>query len=235
MVCSQIVTFFLNSPESRAWLVVNGDEQPCHVVEMWKGYPNHWSASMWLAPGEYRCRYYCGGDNHVFYHGPAQVDGKKSEQMDGVVSVENPKRERIPGPVSVLIVEDNLITLEACAKLLRAAGFIVHVADGYQTALSIARTAAVDVALCDIHLWDGDGCDLLNELQSLQPVKAIAMTGYTLPEETDHYRDAGFSTVLRKPVVHSDITSAISQLHSIAAENLSQLPPVQIPTTPGRW
>ena len=47
----------------------------------------------------------------------------------------------------------------------------------------------MDLAICDIGLWDGDGCKLLKELQKLQPVKAIAVTGLMLEDEVVQYRD----------------------------------------------
>jgi hypothetical protein len=55
---SQLVTFYLTCSEPRAWLVIQIDNCQGQVVEMWNGYTNHWSASTWLAPGQYRCRFY---------------------------------------------------------------------------------------------------------------------------------------------------------------------------------
>ena len=131
----------------------------------------------------------------------------------------------ISQPITILLVEDNLTTLAASAKLLRMDGYLVHVAEGYQTAMNVAKQERLDLAICDINLWDGDGCDLLTELQKLQPVRAIAVTGYTLPDETEHYHDAGFSMVLRKPIHHSEIISAISLLlSSTLPASLSALP-----------
>ena len=114
--------------------------------------------------------------------------------------------------VNILLVEDNLTTLRALEILLRADGYVVHTAEGYQTALDVAKREKVNFAICDINLWDGDGCELLGELQKLQPMQGIAVTGYTLEDETEHYRDSGFAVVLRKPVDHSQIASAISRL-----------------------
>lgn len=120
----------------------------------------------------------------------------------------------ISNSIAILLVKDNLTTLDASAKLLRGDGYIVHVAEGYQTALRVAKRERLDFAICDINLWDSDGCDLLRELRQIQPLQAIAVTGYSLPEETEHYRDAGFAVVLHKPTAHSEIISAISLLHS---------------------
>jgi CheY-like chemotaxis protein len=224
MSSSQIVTFFLTSPEPRAWLVIEGDGEESRVVEMWNAYANRWTATAWLRPGDYSCRYYCGDDTHAVYHGPAQTNGTGSNEMDGLVSVDEPIHRKNSKPIAILLVEDNRTTLEACAKLLRGDGYTVHIADGYQSALMIARRETLDLAICDINLRDGDGCDLLSELKLLQPLQAIAITGYTLPEETEHYRNAGFSVVLRKPVHHSEITSAITRL--------CLPPPVELPALP---
>ena len=127
--------------------------------------------------------------------------------------------------VNILLVEDNLTTLRALEILLRADGYVVHTAEGYQTALDVAKREKVNFAICDINLWDGDGCELLGELQKLQPMQGIAVTGYTLEDEAEHYRDSGFAVVLHKPVDHAQIASAISQLsctaHSTPATDLA--------------
>jgi CheY-like chemotaxis protein len=179
---------------------------------MWKGYANHWSASAWLIPGDYSCRYYSGDDHQVTYCGPARLRTSVDIGMDGLVSVKPTQGQLNPPSTNILIVEDNLTTLRALEIALKTDGYIVHAAEGYQSALEVAKRTRVDFAICDINLWDGDGCDLLAELQKVQSIKAIAVTGYTLPEETEHYRDAGFSAVLHKPVRHSEILSAIALL-----------------------
>lgn len=84
---SQILTFHLICPESRAWLVLNRDDLEPHVYEMHEQNRSVWSATADLIPGEYRCRYYCGDDRRVNYHGPAHIDGGIDCGMDTVVSV----------------------------------------------------------------------------------------------------------------------------------------------------
>jgi CheY-like chemotaxis protein len=111
-------------------------------------------------------------------------------------------------------VEDHSDTLLVFAKLLRMEGYNVWTADGYQAALDVAKRERLDVAICDIALWDGNGCDLLRDLLKLQPLKAIAVTGFTLADEVDHYRNAGFAEVLPKPLDPSRIIAAIDRLTS---------------------
>ena len=132
-----------------------------------------------------------------------------------VFSIESPE-ERVPSPtISILLVEDDHNTLWAYAKLLSMDGHTVYTADGYQTALNVAKTQRIDFAVCDINLWDGNGCGLLKELQKLQPVKAIAVTSFASPDELQDYRDAGFVHVLPKPVEVSALKSAVSELSLI--------------------
>ena len=212
---SQIVAFRFSSPAPRAWLIVNGGKSEPLVVEMRRESPNVWSASVCLFPGKYRCRYYCGDQRNVAYYGPASIDGSTVDGMDAVVSVESPAEPIRAQRVSILLVEDDLDALRAYARFLRTDGHIVYTADGYQAALDVAQREQVDFAVCDIRLWDGNGCDLLTELRKLQSMKAIAVTGFASHEEREDYREAGFAAVLAKPLEHSQLESAVSHLSPI--------------------
>lgn len=209
---SQDVRFELVSSEARAWVVVTSDNREPLVVEMEKAAANNWSANVPLTPGEYRCRFYCGGEKSIVYFGPASISGSALSGMDAVILVESEKEEIAQTYASILLVEDDVDSLKVYAKMLRTNGRIVHTADGYQAAIEIANRERIDLVVSDIGLWDGDGCDLLEELQKLQPLKAIAVTGHTLPTEAEDYRAAGFSAVLPKPLQRPELESAISRL-----------------------
>jgi hypothetical protein len=116
----------------RAWLVIHSDNREAQIFEMWNGYTNHWSASTWLLPGKYQCRYYSGDVNLVPYYGSARVAGSFDEGLDGLVSVELPRDEMNSHSTRILIVEDNLTILVALERALQNEGYVVHVADGYQ-------------------------------------------------------------------------------------------------------
>jgi CheY-like chemotaxis protein len=179
---------------------------------MWTDRPNHWSASVELISGEYLCRFYCGDERRVVYCGPASITGSTESGLDAVVVVKSPQQEIGAQAASILLVEDDIDSLRVYAKMLTRNGYIVHTADGYQVALDVAQRERIDLVVCDISLWDGDGCDLLKELQKRQPIKAIAVTGHTLLAEAEDYRAAGFSAVLAKPIQNSELESAIAEL-----------------------
>jgi hypothetical protein len=84
---SQIMTFHLTCPESRAWIVLTGDGQESRVVEMEKRNSSVWSASADLTPGEYRCRCYSGDDRNVSYYGPTPIAGGIDCGMDTLLSI----------------------------------------------------------------------------------------------------------------------------------------------------
>jgi CheY-like chemotaxis protein len=209
----QIVTFNFNCAEQRVWVTINSKTLPPQTIEMRQTFPNCWTTSVWLVPGQYFCRYYSGDDRNVAYHGPAKLIGVEPDAlMDGLVSIDVPRRSSGAASMNILLVDDNLPTLASMARYLRDDGHQVYTADGYQSAMELGRREKFDLAVCDINLPDGDGCDLLRELLQTQALKGIAVTGYTMPGETEHYRDAGFAVVLHKPVHQGQISSAISLL-----------------------
>jgi len=213
----QIIEFNLSCPSPRVWLVVKGGNHEPLIVEMRQERLNVWSAGASLIPGEYRCRYYCGDERNVIYYGPARTNGSTDHGMDAVISIPSLRAPTPSKAISILLVEDDPDTLTVYAKLLRSDGHIVYMADGYQAALDIAEKERVDLAICDIGLWDGNGCDLVKDLQKLQTMTAIAVTGLVLPDELEDYRVAGFASVLPKPLQYSQLQSVVSDLSPVHA------------------
>jgi CheY-like chemotaxis protein len=193
-------------------VVITGEPDMKQVLEMWQRFPNQWSASTWLIPGQYNCRFYTGNQRNIVHYGPATINGVTDYGLDRAFRVEVNRAELPRSSLKILLVQDHLDTLTAYAKLLRRDGYVVFAADGYQAAVNVARQEQIDLAICDIGLWDGDGCKLLKELQKLQPVKAIAVTGLMLENEVVQYRDAGFDAVFPKPLDLSRISDAIAEL-----------------------
>src|SRR5687768_14804958 len=66
--------------------------------------------------------------------------------------------------VSILVVEDDLDTCDLYERALRAAGATVRTANSVDTALAMLTAARPDVVLCDLHLPDVDGYELLKEV-----------------------------------------------------------------------
>jgi PAS domain S-box-containing protein len=113
------------------------------------------------------------------------------------------------GPFSILLVEDHEPSLQILSRLLRDAGHTVHAALNQADALAAAQNQSFDLLVTDIGLPDGNGCDLLKQIQALQPLPAIALTGFGGTDDIHQTREAGFCHHLTKPVVVEELLAAM--------------------------
>ena len=81
-------------------------------------------------------------------------------------------------PVRVIIIEDHAETARSLAAYLRGSGHEVHVAIDAASARKLVPTIEFDILLSDLGLPDGNGWDLLRELNVDGEIRAIAMSGY---------------------------------------------------------
>ena len=112
----------------------------------------------------------------------------------------------------ILVVDDHGETLAALVRLLKTRGYEIVAATGYREALELAESQRFDLLLCDIHLSDGDGCELLPEIRLLYPIPAIAMCGYGLPEDVERYLRAGYQRHLLKPLDVQKLFAALEEV-----------------------
>ena len=114
-------------------------------------------------------------------------------------------------PCKVLLVEDYPDTLALVARLLRLAGFLVTCASTIAEALRAAATETFNVAVVDVGLPDGDGCDLMNELRSTHQLTGIALTAYGQPADVARCTRAGYHHML-KPFNIDTFLQSVGQL-----------------------
>ena len=116
--------------------------------------------------------------------------------------------------VRILLVDDHQDTLEFMSRLLTLCGHQVVTACTYEQALSVRRQQEVELVISDIGLPGGSGYDLMRALQSLSPVKGIALSGYGMKSDIDRSIAAGFSAHLTKPCDLSTLNAAIERVLS---------------------
>jgi len=114
--------------------------------------------------------------------------------------------------VSVLLVDDHDDTLKATARLLRAEGFTVHPARSAKEAATLAAAGCCEILVSDVGLPDRSGIELMRELKSLYGLKGIAVTGFAGQSDMQEALAAGFSRHLSKPIIFSDLLSAIREI-----------------------
>ena len=113
---------------------------------------------------------------------------------------------------SVLVVEDDPETLALYVARLEHLGATVSAACDAESALSILAGWRPDVMLCDLHLPQIDGYQLLarmREWPDLVDVPVIAISGSHPALEADRCRREGFAEHLTKPVRFSVVVDSI--------------------------
>jgi CheY-like chemotaxis protein len=114
--------------------------------------------------------------------------------------------------LKILVVEDHGDTSRLMARLLQGHGHDVRVAEGVQSALTVAQHESFDLLISDIGLPDGTGLELMKQIQAIRPTKGIALSGYSSSEDVRDARDAGFAAHVTKPVDFSKLQELIEQL-----------------------
>src|SRR5947209_19219686 len=73
----------------------------------------------------------------------------------------------------VFVVEDHAATARGLKVFLELAGYGVTLASDMRSALQLAQECSFDVLVCDLHLPDGTGWELMETLRKKMPVRGI--------------------------------------------------------------
>lgn len=117
----------------------------------------------------------------------------------------------------VLLVEDHYDTRVLIGRLLSRAGFQVIQAQCAAEALTLYRSAKVDYIISDLGLPDASGLELMEQIQAIRPVPAIALSGYGMEHDVQRAHQVGFSRHLTKPVDLTQILEALKSLPEFPA------------------
>jgi signal transduction histidine kinase len=123
-------------------------------------------------------------------------------------------RRRLTGSAAnvhhILLVDDNLLSLEATAASLRAAGHTVATAANAQTALRIFNAGHFDLVLSDLGLPDLNGWELVDRIRVRDPkIRVGLITGWSIPEGDELLKRHGIDMVFVKPVDPDQLLAAL--------------------------
>lgn len=132
-----------------------------------------------------------------------------------------PTLEQLPpvtpeSALKVLVVEDNLDTLELVREWIETLGHNVQTAADGRTGLNAALASKPDVALVDVGLPEVDGYEFAKTLRAADPgkeVHLVAITGYGRPEDRARALDAGFDAYVVKPVDEEVLRRILQKSH----------------------
>ena len=113
----------------------------------------------------------------------------------------------------MLLVEDDVDTLDVTSMLVRGGNYLVATAETFAQALCQMREHEFDLLISDIALLDGTGLDLMREIQQHQKgIKGIALNGYGTHEDVRLAKVAGFAAHLTKPVSFPSLETIIREI-----------------------
>jgi CheY-like chemotaxis protein len=112
--------------------------------------------------------------------------------------------------VKILVVDDDVDTLELLILMLEDWGAWVTVAASATEALTKLSQSLPDLIICDIGMPDIDGYDFMREIRTMPPeqggeIPAIAITAYGKQEVSELAINADFQDYLIKPFEPEDL------------------------------
>ena len=136
----------------------------------------------------------------------------------GSFSPHGPDEHDVPlDQMKVLIVEDDIDSLEMLKLVLENFGAVVTSVDRSQKAVDELARNKFDVMISDLGLPDMDGHDLIREVReslgiASDELPAIALSGYVADDDRHRSLSSGFQMHLQKPLDVSKLASAIRAL-----------------------
>jgi signal transduction histidine kinase len=114
--------------------------------------------------------------------------------------------------LSVLLVEDNTLTLRVMSRLFRDFGYDVTPAPDVSAARDAAQAKKFDLVVSDLGLPDGSGLELMRELRDRYGLRGIALSGYGQAQDVMESRAAGFVEHLVKPIDFQRLEAAVRRV-----------------------
>ncbi|HEX8355514.1 MAG TPA: response regulator [Pyrinomonadaceae bacterium] len=116
--------------------------------------------------------------------------------------------EETPTPARLLVVDDEENILLTISEVLRLEGYEVDVAaSGREAALRLDAGVEYDLVLTDLHMDDGDGLSLLEEVRGRWPLTiVVVLTGFAAVESAIAALRHGAYDYLTKPCIIAELT-----------------------------
>ncbi len=104
----------------------------------------------------------------------------------------------------ILVVDDDILVLEALEELLTASGYVVRVAARGQEALEMLDKECFDLLLLDVVMPKMTGLDLCRDIRKrddeMSKVKIIMLTAKTEEKDVEIQEKYGCDLYLTKPI-----------------------------------
>ena len=120
-----------------------------------------------------------------------------------------------PAGLSILVAEDDEVTILAVGRMLQKAGHRPSVARNGREAVAMARTTVFDLIFMDVEMPVADGLEATRAIREHEAAigrartPIVALTAYAMPGDRERFLAAGMDDHLAKPVTGSELAAAI--------------------------
>lgn len=138
----------------------------------------------------------------------------------------------------ILLVDDDLGTIQGFGSILRSAGFDVDDSDSANSALSIIRGRVPDAVLSDLRLPEISGLDLLREVRRIYcELPFVIITGFGSQASHDEAKRLGATDYVEKPLIGDDVLRVVKTALAATSLQEDRLEAVATPTahSASRW
>ncbi len=131
-------------------------------------------------------------------------------------------------PTKVLVVDDEIDTLNLLKTILEISGFEPIPTLNSLDAMTLAVIEKPDMALLDIMMPNLDGftlCQMIRRNPHTENLPVVFVTAYPALDLEDRRRDAGADYILHKPINIDLLIDTINNIQKIREKNLKENPP----------
>jgi DNA-binding NarL/FixJ family response regulator len=130
---------------------------------------------------------------------------------------------KLTSQVKVLVVDDQPPVVKALCEFLESSGYRSVPCESSQQAIErFSEDAEIGLVLCDLHLPDLDGIQLLQELQRIagkqRVFEAIMLTGSAHKQDVIKALRAGFADYYQKPVDLDELLEGLQRQEAVLQE-----------------
>jgi DNA-binding NtrC family response regulator len=114
--------------------------------------------------------------------------------------------------MKVLIVDDDIIVVESCRRILHAEGIATRIAGTVQEAKKILETEEFEAMITDIKMPKQDGFHLIHWTKQHSPEMAVLMmTGYLTPDTQNTGLQSGADNFIAKPFTPDELLDKLEK------------------------
>lgn len=151
--------------------------------------------------------------------GAATAEGAEPASQKNVISFGDPflrHRARVRS-LSILIADDHAANRTVLQRLLEKAGHHVTSVGGGEAVLDAVAALDYDAVICDLHMPDVSGLDLLRQLRVMQAgspnrTPVLILSADVTPESIQACQQAGARAFLSKPVATARLLDALAEI-----------------------